>query len=90
VLAVKLPEHVSALALDIETAPDGAVLVSVPAVPGLGYASTAPIRARCRCGAWVEPTPHAALTSLYQRVATRAVTLYGSIGVCARCARRKE
>lgn len=85
---MKLPTHVGAAALDVEVRPGGVVIVSVPQLPGLGYGSSEPIAAFCtRCRRPTAPVVSVALTSLYQRVATRPTTLYGSITICATCAK---
>jgi hypothetical protein len=73
-------------AIDVLERPDGSVLVSVPRVPALGYASSTPIPSYCPdCKKPGASTISELFTNIYQRVATQRVILYASINRCERC-----
>jgi hypothetical protein len=88
---VKLPQRVGARLLDVETRPDGVVIVSVPLVPALGYGSSAPIAAVCAICRRKQPaTVSEVFTAWYQRVATHGKIrpMFRSVVTCAACARK--
>jgi ABC-type Fe2+-enterobactin transport system substrate-binding protein len=88
---MKAPQRIGARLLDVETRPNGVVIVSVPLVPALGYASSAPIVAVCAVCRRKQPaTVSEVFTAWYQRVAThdRIRPMFGSVVTCTACAKK--